>query len=55
MRVTELLREGILYPGLVRENKPLRKEVEQPKPTVKFMKKNTIMLRNMTKEELREK
>lgn len=51
MRVTQLIRAGISFPGLVREGKSLRKEATQLE--AKFMKDRMIVLRDVTREELK--
>jgi len=51
MRVTQLIRAGISFPGLVQEGKSFRKEASQLE--AKFMKDRMIVLRDVTREELK--
>ena len=58
MELIQLARDRILYPGLVQGDEPFRREVEQlkrtlPPPRVKFMSRRMIVLRDVTREELK--
>lgn len=58
MKLIQLARDRILYPGLVQGDKPFRREVEQlkrtlPPPRVKFVSGRMIVLRDVTREELK--
>jgi len=54
MKAIQLVRDRILYPGVVWGNSQPHKGVEQSKHAARFMKKKTIMLKNMTNEELKQ-